>query len=189
MTQLGVAHQRLRDATREAHRALEDDLDAIVQLTTIEGRRRLAPRYLDLHAAADAVYDRWLADAPGLDNPPRRRAPLIRADLRRLQVAPNPAPPPAPAVTSVAEALGFLYVMEGSTLGGRMILKAVAARAGETEGLGFMDPYGARTGEAWRDFLGVLEREVANDPERLDGAEAGAAAGFAYARACLCGAA
>jgi heme oxygenase len=70
-----------------------------------------------------------------------------------------------------------------------MILKAVAARAGEIEGLAFMDPYGARTGEAWRGFLEVLEREVANDPGRLDGAEAGASAGFAYARACLCGAA
>lgn len=184
----GVAHQRLKSATQAAHRALEDDLDAISQLSSLNGRRILAPRYLDLHVAADAIFDRWLAGAPGLDDPPRRRAELIRADLARLDVTPNPDPPPAPAVASVPEALGFFYVMEGSTLGGRMILKAVAARAGETEGLGFMDPYGVRTGEAWRGFLGVLEREVADDPERLDHAEAGAAAGFAYARACLCGA-
>ncbi|OYX29876.1 MAG: hypothetical protein B7Y99_12525 [Caulobacterales bacterium 32-69-10] len=161
----------------------------MTQLSSPEGRRRLAPRYLAFHAAADALFERWLAEVPGLDGVSRRRAGLVRAGLRALGLEPVVAGPPAPILDGAPEALGFLYVVEGSTLGGRMILREVAARAGETAGLAFMDPYGARTGEAWRAFLGVLEREVAHDPERLDRAEAGAAAGFAYARACLCGAA
>jgi heme oxygenase len=183
-----VAHERLRFATRDAHQALEADLDAVNALSSAEGRRRLAPRYLDFHAAADALFERWLAAVPGLDDVPRRRTELVRAGLRDLGVQPASSGRALPPVTGVAQALGFLYVVEGSTLGGRMILREVAARGGDLAGLGFMDPYGPRTGEAWRAFLAVLEREVANDPDRLDQAETGARAGFAYARACLCGA-
>ena len=161
-------------------------MDAVSELSSAEGRRRLTPRYLAFHAAADALFERWLSAVPELDGVPRRRAALVRAGLRALGLEPGPAGPPAPRLGGVPEALGFLYVVEGSTLGGRMILREVAARTGDTAGLDFMDPYGARTGEAWRAFLGVLEREVGGDPERLRRAEAGAQAGFAYARTCLC---
>ncbi len=187
MSSPSVAHQRLRSATHEAHLALEAALDAVTALSSPEGRRRLAPRYLDFHAAADALFERWLAAVPGLDGVPRRRSGLVRAGLRDLGVQPAADGPAAPPLAGVPQALGFLYVVEGSTLGGRMILREVAARTGDTAGLDFMDPYGSRTGEAWRGFLVVLDREVANDPDRLDQAETGARAGFAYARACLCG--
>lgn len=184
--QTSVAHERLRAATRDAHRHLEDELDSIEQLASIEGRRRLAPRYLSLQLYADALLERWPVEGSGSDAPDRRRADRIRADLRALGVAPT-APPEPPPVSTAAQALGFLYVVEGSTLGGRLILREIAARGADLTGLAFLDPYGARTGAAWRGFLDLLDREVGTAPDRLAEAEQGAIAGFAYARACLCG--
>jgi heme oxygenase (biliverdin-IX-beta and delta-forming) len=55
---------------------------------------------------------------------------------------------------SLAYALGYAYVIEGSTLGGRVILKQVGpALKLETSGTHFFTGYGADTGKYWKDFL------------------------------------
>jgi len=53
-------------------------------------------------------------------------------------------------------------------------------------GLGFLDPYGERTGERWRAFLDVLA-DAAHDPQTQEAAIAGALAGFRHAELRLCG--
>jgi heme oxygenase len=62
---------------------------------------------------------------------PRRRLELLDADLRTLGLSKSdiealPTCPP-PRLENAAEALGSLYVMEGSTLGGRRILRNTPA--------------------------------------------------------------
>lgn len=55
---------------------------------------------------------------------------------------------------SLAYALGYAYVIEGSTLGGRVILKQVGpALKLETSGTRFFTGYGADTGKYWKGFL------------------------------------
>ncbi len=55
---------------------------------------------------------------------------------------------------SLAYALGYAYVIEGSTLGGRVILKQVApALKLEENGTRFFAGYGAETGSFWKNFL------------------------------------
>lgn len=80
----------------------------------------------------------------------------------------------------------MFYVLEGSTLGGHVILRGLAARGVTDAGLAFLDPYGAETGARWRGFLAVLAREV-----RDDGAKAAACIGavrvFRHAERILCG--
>ncbi|MBW1653854.1 biliverdin-producing heme oxygenase [Flavobacterium quisquiliarum] len=59
---------------------------------------------------------------------------------------------------SVPFALGVLYVVEGSTLGGRFILKNVSKRpelSGE-KGVSYFSGYGERTGSFWKAFLNFL---------------------------------
>ena len=91
----------------------------------------------------------------------------------------------APGPDSRAEALGWLYVLEGSSLGGKVIRKQVTSSGGDMTGLGFLDPYGAELGARWRAFLNVLEREGRSEAD-LEAMVAGAQAGFRYAEACLC---
>jgi heme oxygenase (biliverdin-IX-beta and delta-forming) len=52
--------------------------------------------------------------------------------------------------------LGCVYVLEGSTLGGRVISGQVQARLGAGVTRLFLDGYGQRTGESWQTFRAAL---------------------------------
>lgn len=78
------------------------------------------------------------------------------------------------AVKSEAEALGVLYVMEGSTLGGNMIAKKLEGNPdfyGKT--FPYFRCYGDRTGSMWKNFKSVLDEVVREEDhvEVLKGAE------------------
>jgi heme oxygenase len=99
---------------------------------------------------------------------PRRRLHLLRADLAALglsaaAVAQSPSCPPVP-LADPREALGSLYVLEGSTLGGRLVQRHVQARLGALGGAGcsYFNGYGDRTGAMWREFQARLDREPAH---------------------------
>lgn len=177
---------RLRAETRTAHEALETDLDIFRHLASEAGRRRLARLFHGLHAGAEAVLAPWLAAVPGLDWEARRRRPVLDRDLAHLG---EPAPPPCPVARpgSRAEALGLLYVLEGSTLGGQVIRKQLLKQGRSLDGVSFLDPYGADTGPRWKSFLAVLDRECpADDPNAGQAAARGGLAGFTTARDWLC---
>ena len=56
-------------------------------------------------------------------------------------------------VCGLVFALGSLYVMEGSTLGGAVITKALRHAAWlPPGGFRYFNPYGAETGRMWRRF-------------------------------------
>jgi heme oxygenase len=177
---------RLRVETRSAHEALEANLDIFRHLGSEAGRRRLARLFHGLHVGAEAALAPWLAAVPGLDYQARRRGPALDRDLAHLgEAAPAPCPVTPPA--SRAEALGFLYVLEGSTLGGQAIRKQLLKQGRSLDGLSFLDPYGADTGRRWKGFLAVLDRECPPDrPEAGRAAARGGVQGFTAARNWLC---
>ena len=89
---------------------------------------------------------------PGWELANRRRAYLIPADLQDLlgcSALPLPLCPVRPPLATATQALGVLYVLEGSTLGGQVI-----ARQLEKAGLGaarrYFTAYGALTGPRWQ---------------------------------------
>lgn len=177
---------RLRDATRDEHQRLEDSLDILGQITRPAGRRRLVERFHGLHAGAERALSPLLSQVKGLDYDARSRLPFLAADVTLLGGHPGRLPLCAPAPPAdLAEALGVFYVLEGSTLGGHVIRKRLAAEGGSDRGLSFLDPYGARVGARWRAFLDILERETPSDASR-EAAVGGARAGFALTRAWLC---
>jgi heme oxygenase len=148
----------------------------------------MAPRYYALHATAErAMLSHLAALAPGsraaLNLASRARAPAIAAALCQLGL-PAATPVATLAIASTAAALGALYVLEGSSLGGRLILRDLRGRGADTTGLAFLDPYGDQTGAHWRALIAVLEHELATEAARAE-ACAGALATFALARACL----
>ncbi|BAU93052.1 heme oxygenase [Methylorubrum populi] len=162
-------HARLREATAAAHEALERDLDWEARVATLPGYRDLLVRLRGFHAAYEPAIGAALADAPFFD--PRRRLPALDADLHALdRRAPDtPSAPAAPRLDGPGAALGALYVLEGSTLGGAVIGRHVARLHGEGVPLAYYAGRGRDTGPLWRSFR-----------ERLDGLpEADAAAAFA----------
>lgn len=177
---------RLRTATRQAHERLEARLDILDQMAEPEGRRRMVQGFHGLHVGAEAALTPWLAGIPGLEFDARRRVDLLSDDLQTLGVeadAPCPVTPPA----SAGEAMGMLYVLEGSSLGAKVIRKQAALRGLDMAGLSFLDPYGVRTAERWRGFLEILARESAAQGADFDDAVVrGGQAGFAQTEAWLC---
>ena len=183
---IGEAQRRLRNATASAHRHLEMHLDAINLLSALTTRGGLVARYYTFYSQVEAALKPHLKLLPGLAFASRCRTPLLAKDLLALGCRPSSDHKFNLHLSSLAEALGGLYVLEGSTLGGRAILKDLTRRGASVLGLDFLDPYGAKTGELWRSFLNVLERETASCEAALSKAVSGAVKVFAFAEDCLC---
>lgn len=180
-------HARLRQETAGAHARLEAEVDIFARTSDPSARADLARRFHGFHAGAEAVLEPLLGGIDGLDFAGRRRTPVIEADLRALGHAlPDRPEAKGPALADVPEALGLLYVLEGSTLGGRVIRKQLLKAGQDLKGLGFLDPYGEAVAERWRSFLAILDRECPSSaPGRGTAAVRGALGGFAWARSLL----
>ncbi len=65
-----------------------------------------------------------------------------------------------PVISSPAGALGVLYVLEGSTLGGQIITKMLSKqlKTATDKGFSFYNPYGDATGEHWKTFRAQLDQ-------------------------------
>jgi heme oxygenase len=175
----------LRSATRDLHDGLEARLDVFARVADPVRRREMVGRFLAFYRPAEAALARVLADEPDLEFDARRKAPALERDLRTLKVAPTDATladAPLATPTGRCEALGFLYVLEGSTLGGRVIDKQLRLRGLSPEGLSFFQGYGEATGVRWKAFCAVLER--ADDKTA---AARGARSAFVQMEAWMCG--
>jgi heme oxygenase len=154
----------LRGATGAAHARLEARLDILRPAIDPGWYRRLLAAFHGYHRSLEAVFGRidgW--SAVGLDPRARRKSPLLRADLLALgmtarAIARLPRCPDLPIVRSLPGALGCLYVNEGATLGGRVILPHVRAVLGVAPGAGasFFHGYGAATSDQWSAFTAAL---------------------------------
>lgn len=158
---------RLRAETRDLHERVEHRLPLLDARLTLAGYRATLQALHGLHAP----LERRLAAVPGLercglDLARRWRAPRLAADLRALGAPPSAldaASPHVPHVGDVASALGALYVLEGSTLGGRVVARHVTAALPVTaaDGCAFLASAGTHVGRSWRSFRHAVEAYAA----------------------------
>ena len=155
---------RLRSATGDAHAALERALDLLQPPLRRERFASVLEGFLVFHRAWEPRVAALLDDDALLV--PRRRVALIERDLEALGSQ-------APAsgrrafdlgyLQSASAAWGSLYVLEGSTLGGQVISKALRGAPWAPEGgLAYFNPFGRRTAAMWAMFRTALE---ASSPE------------------------
>ena len=167
--------ERLRDATSAAHRALDAQLSAF-DLTVFSGYRRFlqasAGALLPLEAALiEAGVARMFPDWPE-----RARSAAIAADLGRLDSAVQATVSVPPLTRSGV--LGTMYVLEGSRLGAKFLLKAVADAADPRIG-GATAYLRHGTGRRlWQTFLSKLETGDTYDEDEAICAASGAFAAF-----------
>lgn len=102
---------------------------------------------------------------------PRRKLGMIDRDLRALKVPSEALPSYRGSFTyaSPAAALGGLYVMEGSTLGGQVISRVLRDNLGITpeRGGAYFASYGAEIGLMWRRFRERLDRVPDTDGDSV----------------------
>jgi heme oxygenase (biliverdin-IX-beta and delta-forming) len=166
----------LRSATAGAHEQVENTL---ALMDPCLHRDRLVAVLARLHAfwrSAEAGLDDWArrepADARTVAWSARRRAHLFARDLEALDAGrPTGRGPDLPPVEDTDQALGRLYVLEGSTLGGTFIARHLATlpTLGPGVRLGAFSPYGAGTGAMWHGYRRVTRVRIAagGDAARL----------------------
>ena len=153
---------RLRLETRSEHEAVERVLDVMGALTDSTYRERLRQFYGFYSPLEAALQTRCAkqSDSHSLEVsqlqkllPRLHKSLLLRQDLHYLGIttaglAECCALPP---IQTPAEVLGCLYVLEGATLGGRIITQHIQATLGITPAAGgsFFDGYGGQTARMW----------------------------------------
>lgn len=158
--------RRLREGTREAHVRAESCFALESRLLDLAAYRDLLlllrSYYRPLEAALARV-DGWELLEPAIDPGRYRRAGLIDEDLRRLPEDATLSPhdgdhPTLPELPSLARALGCLYVLEGSALGGRIVAAEALRRLPGSVPVAFFSSRGRSPGEDWRALQAALDR-------------------------------
>lgn len=179
---------RVREATATLHRDLEAVLDISAQVQTRTQYEALLQRFHAFYAPWEAgllKYGEW--EELSLSLPKRMRVPRLEQDLAALEHQPfekRAETHELPNLATFARALGSLYVLEGSTLGGQVLTRHFEAMGIPSEGLHFFRSHGQEVGRFWKEFCGALNRygEQASEQEKTE-VEQGACDSFAALQA------
>lgn len=163
----------LRHITAEAHTRLEVALDLLGEPLSRDRFVAVLKRFYGFHA----TWEQTAACLPELDTVMRNRTKTVHLerDLLALGFGDFESLPRCDAARTLAvtaaEAVGVCYVLEGSTLGGKMISRALSAAPWLPEGgLTFFDPYGTHAGAMWQSYrtwaCGFLPADAYPDAHR-----------------------
>ncbi|MDY7227099.1 biliverdin-producing heme oxygenase [Hyalangium rubrum] len=157
---------RLKTETRPHHERAERTVRLLEPGLTPEGYRRHLEALYGLFAPLEeALADCLSGRVPELRATERWKLPLLEEDLAALghdaaSLARLPRASTLPALTGLPEALGCFYVLEGSTLGGQLILRHLQKHfAGAPVGaFAFFRAYGEEVGPMWKAFGEAVTR-------------------------------
>lgn len=174
---------RLREATADLHALVEVALDPNTRFASqssyVELLQVLHPFYVTIETKLTALP--W--NSIGFDFNARRKATLLEADLRALGEVdhePMQSEVSYPVLIDLASGFGALYVLEGATLGGRILRKVLRSRLDidHAGGGSFYAGYGDATQDKWREFGTALNGYCDRSEQRRDSAVAAATATF-----------
>ena len=167
---------RLRLETRGEHNAVERVLDLMDPKLTRDTYRLQLAQFYGFYSPLEAALQHRCALPDNSHNnycshgaqpaqlaallPRLNKTTLLRQDLHHLGVSTEDLPlcHQLPLIQTPAQVLGCLYVMEGATLGGRLITQHIQATLGitPTTGGSFFEGYGNDTGKMWQAMRQLL---------------------------------
>lgn len=149
----------LKQETTQLHQRIENGLDLFRNDFTLEDYRSLLVRFYGYYSPWE---ERAAVTAPHLVAP-RSKCGNLALDLEflgmpREQILNIEPCDHLPPLDTAARVLGSMYVLEGATLGGRILLWQMRSRLGLNEaGCAFFSGYGEQTGAMWKQFGAILE--------------------------------
>jgi heme oxygenase (biliverdin-IX-beta and delta-forming) len=153
---------QLSSHTAHAHRRVEGRLVSGQWFRDLRHYGLLLQRLLALHQHVESAIaqlgrgDERLFENQDLTG--RNRSRLIAADLASLGLVPGPGEDVPLTLSTDANLLGALYVLEGSTLGSQAVVRLLCHRLQltRTAGAASFDPYGDDTATRWAEFRQFL---------------------------------
>lgn len=158
---------RIKQETQKYHDAIEQNIlgKRLMGGIMTEAEYQLyLKKFYGYHAALEARFrgtTGW--EKYGIAIQSREKLPLLYQDLIALGMTEQtirelPVCDIMPTITTLVEAFGALYVMEGSTLGGQIQARQVQKTLGLTahHGIAYFSSYGASVGAMWKEFCTAL---------------------------------
>jgi len=176
----------LRASTMEAHQGAERKLRLPDSITSLFEYEKCLLRFNQLYLPLEKLLLEF-PDWPmmGFESPGAHRSMWLTADLQALGVPANYRPVVKeasylPALPAFANAVGALYVLEGSALGSQYILPPLQSLLGhQIRGAdAFFRGRGEATGSHWSGFRVRLDEYGAAYPDQTSNVIAGAIATF-----------
>ncbi len=153
-------HQRLKEKTKAYHQQIERAplLNQLINASiNIAGYHELLKQFHAYIVPCESIIlsSSW---SSLLDN--RAKTSILTCDLLDLGITNNKKCTVLPPLITREQIMGYLYVMEGSTLGGKIIAKVLQAQLGLTAQYGarYFNGYGSNTVNMWENFCHLLNR-------------------------------
>ncbi|MCS6808513.1 MAG: biliverdin-producing heme oxygenase [Bacteroidota bacterium] len=166
---------KLKAQTRPQHDSIEGNRfgKAMMDGTLSEADYLLfLQKFYGFHVPLERLLRRINWSSAGIDIEQRCKARLLERDLLSLgmtqdEIASLPEASTLPSMSTIQEAAGVLYVMEGSTLGGQIQARQVQKMYGRTadNGAAYFSSYGAHVGAMWKSCCEAIARIADNNEE------------------------
>jgi heme oxygenase len=151
---------KLKNNTAHHHQLLEELLVPHLQNSTTNAQYgAILKTFYGFFKPMEVLLEQYVDVNVMPDLTLRRKAALILTDLDHLNITGYPVlAVNLPHIINTLQALGAMYVLEGSTLGGRGITKMMLKNnsALTLSGLNFFAGYGADTGPKWVAFQNII---------------------------------
>lgn len=156
--------QELRHATAQNHSGLERRLPFDSDALDLQLYQRLLQAYYGFYVPLEQQLARFDAGALATG---RLKTPALHGDLLALgmsegQIAALAQCQELPSITTQAQLMGVMYVIEGATLGGQILRRIAHDKLAidERTGGAFLDVYGSTTGRMWKAYLIQLSHVI-----------------------------
>ncbi|WCT12221.1 biliverdin-producing heme oxygenase [Mucilaginibacter jinjuensis] len=154
----------LKEQTLTYHQQLEKKLVSQIKgLNTKEDYLQLLQLFYGYFGGLEDRINLFIDQNILPDHAQRRKTGAIADDILALGGEPvtKATGDALPEINNADQALGAMYVIEGSTLGGSIISKMISGKLGLTTGLSFFNSYGENTHQMWDAFKAVLNKQPA----------------------------
>ena len=159
--------EKLKEHTKQHHQLLEKKMVAQMRsITSQQEYAKLLGLFYSFFGGLELSIDKYIDLALLPDYPQRRKSTALADDL--LQLSANlplfALRNDLPEIRDHIQSIGALYVMEGSTLGGKIIAKMMLQQMNVTEmpGLTFFNGYGEQTMSMWLTFKKSIDTPLSS---------------------------
>jgi heme oxygenase len=157
-----LLHQNLKTNTSIAHQSLEKQIITYLKaMNAVSEYRLLLQAYYGFIEPVEGAIRQHIDTAEVKNIDTRMRAGVLQDDLASLGLDDLKAIPRAPMTSFVHDApsaLGALYVLEGSTLGGTFIVQMIRRKFPLENALRYFAGYGENNAAMWAAFTQLLNQ-------------------------------
>lgn len=155
--------EQIRQSTRQAHQELDQQVYPLIQQIKDDNSYvKMLETFYGYYKPVYGLLDMYLSNETVPDYTERRRPEAILNDINNFSERSEIALcSDVPVVSNISQALGAFYVLEGSTMGGQIISKKIAANLelNTNNGLSFFNSYGENNKNMWSNFLVSLNEQ------------------------------